>query len=93
MPHMNTVTHLSKRGLWVEHEVAEGPLQHPIELVAEAGVVGDGVGVGPDAELSALKDALQFGLGVPSVAAVPVFLHQTLLSALPRLARLLKLHS
>lgn len=66
-------SNLGHGGLWVQHEVLEGPLEQPTELVEEGAVVGDGaLRLGPGGTLLALSDALQLGLRVPGVAAVPV---------------------
>lgn len=77
----------------VQHEVLEGSLKHPTELVEEGAVVGDGSGLCARETLLFLEDAVQLISGVVSVATVPVLLHQTLLDALPGTAELLKVQT
>lgn len=76
--------------MWVQHEVLEGPLQHPTELVEEGAVVGDGAGLGPRETLLFLENVVELIPGIVGIAAVLVLLHQTLLDALPGGAQLLK---
>lgn len=66
---------LSEGGLRVEHEVPEGSLEDPVELVAEGRAVGDGSGLDPSAVLLTLNDSLQLSFGLFVVGAGLVFLH------------------
>ena len=87
--------YLGHRGLRVQHQVPEGPLEHPVELLAEGAVVGDGAGGGRRTRrraVLALGDALQLGPRGGRGAAGPVVLHQTVLHALPAAAQVLHGH-
>lgn len=76
--------------MWVQHEVLEGSLEHPMELVEEGAVVGDGPGLCARETFLFLEDVVQLIPGIVGIAAVLVLLHQTLLDALPGSAQLLK---
>ncbi len=80
---------LSKRGLWVQHEVLEGSLEDPVELVAEWCAVGDGSRFGSCAVVLSLNDSLQLAFGLFVAGAFLVFFHQTVLDALQRRTQLL----
>lgn len=58
------IYYLGHGGLRVQHEVLEGSLEHPTQLVEERAVVGDGAGLGAGGTLLVLDDAVQLGSGV-----------------------------
>ncbi len=89
MPDVDGGADLSERGLRVQHEVPEGSLEDPIELVAEGCAVGDGSGFGPCAVVLSLNNSVQITFGLFVAGTVLVFLHQTVLDALQRRTQLL----
>lgn len=84
------MNHLRHWRLWIQHEVLEGSLKHPAELVEEGAVVGDDPGLCARETLLFLEDVVELLPGIVGVAAVLVLLHQTLLDAVPGSAQLLK---
>lgn len=84
------IYYLGHGGLRVQHQVLEGSLEHPAQLVEERAVVGDGAGLGAGGTLLVLHDAVQLRSGVAGVAAVFVLLDQAALDALPRDVQVLK---
>ena len=70
--------------MWVKHEVTEGPFQHPLGLVVEGGLVGDGESFGLLAVVPALHDLLQLFFGLFVVRPLFILFHQPLLDVLAR---------
>lgn len=67
----------------VQHEVLEGSLKNPPQLLSKRTVVGDGARLGLGTTLLILGDALQLSSSVAAVAAAPILLHKMLLDVPP----------